>query len=952
MQIKIINAIRLLSILLTTVFASYPIFVSAQGVLDVTGPLNVTSQDYDFGDSALQVAGFPNSLEVRGRVHYPSDLSSGGFPLVILMHGRHATCYPDIQSRHASIIWPCPGSFFSEVPSYQGYDYAAEALASHGYIVVSIGVNGVSGGEIGFALEGMEARARLLQHHLDLWSGFNSGFTNTFGNLFVGKIDMNKIGTMGHSRGGEGVANHFLYNRELSNPYNIKAMLLMAPTNFFDYVINDVPFGVILPYCDGDLASLSGVQYYDDARYSSAVDTGGKHTFLVVGANHNFFNTFWTPELFTPGATDDWINTNDQACGTNSALRLSSAQQRRIGAAIITTFFRTYLGDEQPLFGTLTGDDSAPALTTDGTVYSSYHPPTAKRLDINRLDSEDRESVNTLGGAASQYGLVNYEVCGASSDRPRCLEAGNEPHARPRHAMLGIDFGAAQLRVNWNTNNARYENQLPQGNRNFSTYSTLQFRAGINYFENPANQIPDFHVELQDGQGATSSVRVGSVSDALYFASPGVSRKLLLNTIRIPMNLFTGMDLSDVRTLRFNLDETAQGSLLVNDLMLADAIEIPPGCDAVIGDSFTFGPGDVSGETTFCVTSNLDGVNWNITGNGSSEPRLTIDLRGHTITGSNTMISVTNRDNVVLRNGEIRWHSDSTFSYAIGIEKRALVFTGADNLLIENITAARVSGNNIYDNLLKVTNSDNIIVRNNNFSTDKGSNLMFIGGLANGRINNNLFSNIGADPTIGLNGTPFNPSAGIVNLGPGSVTSVDILHNTFSRLRFAIQPSYTDAYESWNFNNNSFQNVVDKVAQNISKVKLTEFLLKNSETEKCLQSNSHPPYLQQASCVQGNAGQTWERVFRPNGIFLLKNKSTNRCLVANRHNMSALFQHHCWHGYSDQLWREQVQNDGDFLLRNESTGRCLVGNRHNRSTLFQWNCYSGYYDQRWSKILP
>ena len=50
--------------------------------------------------------------------------------------------------------------------------------------------------------------------------------------LFVGKVDMQNIGTMGHSRGGEGVVRNFQINKALGSPYGIKAVLPLAPVDF------------------------------------------------------------------------------------------------------------------------------------------------------------------------------------------------------------------------------------------------------------------------------------------------------------------------------------------------------------------------------------------------------------------------------------------------------------------------------------------------------------------------------------------------------------------------------------------------------------------------------------------------------------------------------------------------------------------------------------------------
>lgn len=69
----------------------------------------------------------------------------------------------------------------------------------------------------------MTARGRLIQWHLDLWKGWNTtdtivGATSPFGNLFKGRLNLQKRGTMGHSRGGEGAEYNAEYNKSLVAP--------------------------------------------------------------------------------------------------------------------------------------------------------------------------------------------------------------------------------------------------------------------------------------------------------------------------------------------------------------------------------------------------------------------------------------------------------------------------------------------------------------------------------------------------------------------------------------------------------------------------------------------------------------------------------------------------------------------------------------------------------------
>lgn len=381
---------------------------------------------HDFGDQAFQPSGFPIAVEVTGSVHYPSALSGGPFPVVVFLHGRHFTCF---SGSTASMAWPCPPGQ-SPIPSFEGYDYVAEVLASHGYIVISVSANGINARDNFVSDLGMLARAELLQHHLGIWQTFNSTGGSPFGTTFVGKLNLQNIGTMGHSRGGEGVVRHFILDQAQGSPWEIRAVLPLAPVDFSRFVINNVPLEVVLPYCDGDVFDLQGVHFFDDARYNVPGDTRSKHIVYAMGANHNFFNTVWTPGLFEAGTFDDWTffieqGGSDPHCGTLPGnRRLTDAQQRGLATAYLSAFFRTYLGSENNFLPLLTGDASPPpsAMTTD--LFVSYHAPDdpARRLDVNRLLDASDLTTNDLGGAVSQSELTTYDLCGGNAPQPQhCL---------------------------------------------------------------------------------------------------------------------------------------------------------------------------------------------------------------------------------------------------------------------------------------------------------------------------------------------------------------------------------------------------------------------------------------------------------------------------------------------------------------------------------------------------
>ncbi len=554
------------------------------------GPLAVTRTSYDFGDSAFTATGIANPVELRAEVHHPTNLAAGPFPLAVFLHGRHNTCF---NGAVAGGGWPCVAPS-QPIPSHQGYRYIAESLASNGFIVVSISANGINAGD-SFAPDlGALARAELIQRHLEQWRTFNTAGAAPFGTQFVGRVDLQRIGTMGHSRGGEGIVRHYVLNQAQGAPFGVRAVVPLAPTDFSRFVINNVALGVILPYCDGDVADLQGVHFFDDARYNVAGDRAGKHTFLIDGANHNFFNVNWTTGLFAGGSDD--FGFADPHCGPAAAGRLTPEEQRGAGRAYITGLLRAYVKNESEYLPFLTGAAAPPpsALTPD--IYPSYHPPDNARLRrvVNRFEVNSERTTNRLGGAVVASSLNPYTSCGGAelAQPAQCL-AGQpsyrQPHTTP--SLLSASRGLGQLHFGWLNSSASLRNDLPAGSRDVSGFSTLQFRVGLDYTSalNPVGATRDFSVVLRDGLGRTASVRVGSVSSPLFYppGQNGPVPKLFQNMARVALSSFSGISLTDVRSIEFRFDRQATGALAVSDLEFTNPEGISVPLNNLFGEATT-----------------------------------------------------------------------------------------------------------------------------------------------------------------------------------------------------------------------------------------------------------------------------------------------------------------------------------------------------------------------------
>src|SRR5262249_42608466 len=107
------------------------------------GPYAVERLDYNLGDTATTLSGLADlPVEMRAAVYAPAG-SKGKQPVVIFLHGRHSACYNPTTRGTNNTAWPCPAGFLP-IDSYLGYTETAEALATHGYIVVSISADGIN----------------------------------------------------------------------------------------------------------------------------------------------------------------------------------------------------------------------------------------------------------------------------------------------------------------------------------------------------------------------------------------------------------------------------------------------------------------------------------------------------------------------------------------------------------------------------------------------------------------------------------------------------------------------------------------------------------------------------------------------------------------------------------------------------------------------------------------
>lgn len=528
------------------------------------GDYAVAEEEYDFGRMTVydNKNGDSYDTDIHGYIQYPQD-ADGPFPVVLFLHGRHGTCYDGWGIDDDDCANP--------IPSFRGYEYISENLASHGYAVISVDANDINDNDSGPSNgdTGGLARAMLVVRHLDEFRDINAAGGLGLDAL-MGKLDMSEIGIMGHSRGGEGVNQTVLYNRAQPEPHNITAVFSLAPTDYNTQTVSQVNFVALAGYCDGDVEDLMGNFAYDTSRYAVDNDPYPKFQLIPMGANHNYYNTVWT----TDSRPDDWTildsDGDDPWCGENAAGngRDTPELQQAQGLFFIASFFRYFIGHESdfaaywngqtPVPGGICPDGQGPC---DDRYLLSVHAPAADRLVIDDTLDPASLTTNNLGGSVWFDGFSSYGIC--------------QTNGRPGE---GCDVAtptfniAEQLFMAWDTS-ATYRSELL--GLNATDYQVLSVRVGVSHGDADNESGQDFHVILEDRDGNRVEALASDYSDGLFYP-PGRafydsnhgSQKTTLNAVDIPLTAFEGVDFTNLNAVELAFDETPAGTVQITDLVM------------------------------------------------------------------------------------------------------------------------------------------------------------------------------------------------------------------------------------------------------------------------------------------------------------------------------------------------------------------------------------------------
>ncbi len=505
---------------------------------------------------------------LNGRVWYPEG--PGPFPLVLTVHGNHRA------------------SLFSD----PGYAYLGELFASRGMIFVSVDENFLNESWEGGILRENATRGWILLKHLEAWRTWQGAV----GNPFHDKVDLERIGLIGHSRGGEAVAHAAILNRLKMWPedsrltfnfgFNIRAVAAIAPTDGQyetanqPIILEDVDYFTMQGSHDSDVSYFAGHRTFRRARFKDGT-YHFKASLYVHRANHGQFNTTW--------GRYDALPPVKRFLATKALL--AGEDQRRIAKVFLSAFLESSLRGQKgylPLFQD--PRDGAPWLPR--TIYLSQFEDSTHRALAHFEGGMDLTKGSVPGTTIEGRDLSTWRqfhiiARGDFSYQQTGVWLGWEPKGEPSYALHLPPNLAKSWKLNGHTRlvislaDTNLDPHLPTPGVPKENKST----------ENKPKEMPskipkakdpvDLTLELVDQAGRMARLPLSRYSALqpvlkIRFTKWPLLEKLVYNrawqptfqTFELPLSLFQATDPGwspeGLKTLRMRFDRTPKGVIILD----------------------------------------------------------------------------------------------------------------------------------------------------------------------------------------------------------------------------------------------------------------------------------------------------------------------------------------------------------------------------------------------------
>lgn len=489
--------------------------------------------DWDDG-CCDRITGDPLEVPIFGELYYPAIPAGCLSPITDLK------IHPD--ARNLPLVIIAHGYMPSSENSHLGYAYLAHHLANWGMIVYSINLKTISDQHSSTTDPPYQkARGEVILKAIESILG-DAEIANHINPEFIGLI--------GHSMGGEAVVVAQDQNLNRANPFGIKGVVSIAPTQYRSEVsLKEAEYfqmggskDLLLGVGGNPIFGSDNAAYFNGMRIFGRAERNKSHAF-IYGAVHNPFNTIWS----TPGDEADHP--------------VTGGQHRQIARCLINTFFqKTLLGKNE----------------YEGYLEGLILPPTIRNIEIYQQHLRAlREVLDNFGDADAQAGLGGQTLnknsnrqTGTNDTDGMGIQTWEDVEANNSDQCI---HNTKCVELSWEEPNAWY---FQLGSFNMSDpVKNLSFRI-CQYHEdlvlNELDREIDLLIEISDGV-VSAHVRMGLVGISPFPDTDGNDYSIF-RSIRIPADAFEavnqGVNMAAITEVRLKLSGRPTGHILVDDIEL------------------------------------------------------------------------------------------------------------------------------------------------------------------------------------------------------------------------------------------------------------------------------------------------------------------------------------------------------------------------------------------------
>lgn len=481
-------------------------------------------------------------------------------PLVVFVHGQHASCLIDGVPSDPTPYTDCPPA--NRVPSYKGYLGIQRRLATRGYISISIDAN-----ELTYNSAALKAAP---DAHISLLKSWTN--STVAPNLFLfgaaQNTDFSKVVLVGHSVGTAAV-NDAAYQNKIQQTTG--PMPVWNPVGQFlisggSYLQQASTVGVHtlnwLAECDSVNAAAQGMLdeniHHDYVTLRSAM--------LIRGANHNYSNSVWTDDDDDYGTATSLVKTGLE-CRTKDAngqpvtnpVRLSLSAQQSIVKSYVTAAVAAFVSDDTNAWKAI---DGTPGHLLSSGASGATGPEIRVSGKGRRRNDFVKISPDTLNVAASNTAVMTANLCDFNS----CASAAGITGAQL--AQFWVAHNSSVVSMKWTALGSKVSlTHKPTVDGGLLGVMLAHRQLGLRIAQLPSTaastQAPvSMNVTLRDNVNHVLDLGTVTVNPLVSLANAG---PIWAQEVRVTVPVASGFDFNSIVSLELTPLSPSTGQIWVAD---------------------------------------------------------------------------------------------------------------------------------------------------------------------------------------------------------------------------------------------------------------------------------------------------------------------------------------------------------------------------------------------------